>query len=175
MPSIISVSTLNDLQKFLGTIWVCPFLSATAGQLYPLFQLLKGNFELNSPCTLTPRATGALEQIAQASSAPQACRKVDGIPANFCLNFIENSYCSPVPASNACMVFTDGSGKTSRSVIVWQSNRQWLQNIKVVHGSSQLEDIAAVVRAFEKFQDELNIITDSAYLAGIVTKNRRSL
>lgn len=170
MPSIISVSTLNDLQKFLSTIWVRPFLGVTAGQLYPLFQLLKGNPEFNSPCTLIPRATGTLEQIAPALSSPHACRKVDGIPVNFCLNFIENSYCSPVPASNACMVFTDGSGKTSSSVIVWQSNRQWLQNIKVVHGSSQLADLAAVVRAFNKLQDELNTITDSAYLAGTATK-----
>lgn len=35
---------------------------------------------------------------------------------------------------------------------------QWLQDIKVVHGSSQLVELAAVVRAFEKFQEELNIV-----------------
>lgn len=45
-----------------------------------------------------------------------------------------------------------------------------LQDIKVVHGSSQLVELAAVVRAFKNFQEELNIIIDSAYLAGIVTK-----
>lgn len=44
------------------------------------------------------------------------------------LNFIEKSYCSPIPIANACTVFTDGSGKTGQSVLVWQSNGQWLQD-----------------------------------------------
>lgn len=61
------------------------------------------------------------------------------------LNFIEKSYCSPIPIANACTVFTDDSGKTARSVIVWQSNRQWLQDIEIVHGSSQLVELEAVV------------------------------
>ncbi|NXY64057.1 POK7 protein, partial [Callaeas wilsoni] len=44
------VSTLNDLQKLLGTInLVRPLLGITTEQLDPLFQLLKGNPELTSP------------------------------------------------------------------------------------------------------------------------------
>lgn len=111
------VPTLNDLQKFLKTInWVRPLLGITTEQLYPLFQLLKGNPELTSPHTLTPRATVALEQITQILSARQALRKVDDIPVNFYLNFIENSYCSPIQITNACTMFIDGSGKTGWSV-----------------------------------------------------------
>lgn len=68
------------------------------------------------------------------------------------------------------MVSTDDSGKTGRSVVVWQSNRQWLQDMNIVHGSSQLVELAAVVRASEKFQYELNIFIDSACFAGIVQK-----
>lgn len=269
------MSTLNDLQKLLRTInWVCPSLDVTIEQLDPLFRLPKGDHELTSTCTLTPRATEALEQITQMLSAQQAHKKVGGIPVNLYtlltqwddaqkdplvilewiflphqfgknivshielislsiqrgrqrllqldgadpsviylpvtrdyldwlqqhslafqvalqgfsgqlnihmpahtllnsssqLNFIEKSYCSPIPIANACRVFTDGSGKTGRSLIVWQSNRQWLQDVEVVHGSSQPVELAAVVRASEKFQDELNIVTDSAYVAGIVTR-----
>lgn len=270
------MSTLNDLQKLLRTInWVCPLLDVTIEQLDPLFRLPKGDHELASTCTLTPRATEALEQITQMLSAQQAHKKVGGIPVNLYtllaqwddaqkdplvilewiflphpfgktivsrielislsiqrgrqrhllqldgadpsviylpvtrdyldwlqqhslafqvalqgfsgqlnihmsahtllnslsqLNFIEKSYCSPIPIANACRVFTDGSGKTGRSLIVWQSNRQWLQDLEVVHGSSQPVELAAVVRAFEKFQDELNIVTDSAYVAGMVTR-----
>lgn len=121
------VSTLSDLQKLLGTInRLCLLLDVTTEQLYPFFQLLKENPEPTSPCSLTPRATETLEQITQVLSVRQACRKVDGFLANFSLNLFESSYCSPIPIANACMVFTYGSGKTGRSVTVWQSNRQWL-------------------------------------------------
>lgn len=70
----------------------------------------------------------------------------------FYLNFIEKYNCSPIPIANAYTVFTDGSGKTGQSVIVWQSNRQWLQDIKVVNGSSQLVELVAVVGALKNFK-----------------------
>lgn len=80
------MSTLNYLQKLLGTInWVRPLLGITTEELDTLFQLLKGGPELTAPCTLSPRATEALEQITHMLSAQQAHRKVDGIPVNFYL------------------------------------------------------------------------------------------
>lgn len=76
----------------------------------------------------------------------------------FYLNFIEKSYCSPIPIANAYTVFTDGSGKTGQSVILWQSNGQWLQDIKVVNGSSQLVELAAVVGALKNFKMNLILL-----------------
>ncbi|NWX38471.1 POK18 protein, partial [Notiomystis cincta] len=45
-----NISTLNDLQKLLGTInWICPLLGITTEELSPLFQLLKGDPDLPCP------------------------------------------------------------------------------------------------------------------------------
>ncbi|NXJ72272.1 POK6 protein, partial [Rostratula benghalensis] len=45
----LQINTLNDLQILLGTInWLRPFLDITTQELHPLFQLLKGNPDLNS-------------------------------------------------------------------------------------------------------------------------------
>ncbi|NXC11178.1 POK18 protein, partial [Orthonyx spaldingii] len=47
---ISRISTLNDLQKLLGTInWGCPLLGITTEPLDPLFELLKRDPELTSP------------------------------------------------------------------------------------------------------------------------------
>lgn len=45
-----NIKTLNDLQKVLGTInWVCPLLGLNNELLAPLFELLKGDTDLNAP------------------------------------------------------------------------------------------------------------------------------
>ncbi|NXY82425.1 POK7 protein, partial [Alcedo cyanopectus] len=45
-----SIKTLNDAQKLLGVInWVRPYLGLTTTQLSPLFNILKGDPDLNSP------------------------------------------------------------------------------------------------------------------------------
>ena len=53
--------TLNDFQKLLGDIqWVRPYLSLTNKQLQPLYDILPGNTDLNSPRYLTDAARKAL-------------------------------------------------------------------------------------------------------------------
>ncbi|XP_074426790.1 uncharacterized protein LOC141736479 isoform X2 [Larus michahellis] len=47
-------------------------------------------------------------------------------------------------------VFTNGSGKTHKSVIVWWDDRsqQWESDVETVSESPQIVELAAVVRAF---------------------------
>ncbi|KFO60866.1 hypothetical protein N302_07862, partial [Corvus brachyrhynchos] len=42
-------------------------------------------------------------------------------------------------------------------------------------GSPQMAELAAVVRAFEQFSEPFNLITDSAYVAGVVSRAERAL
>ncbi|TRZ06757.1 hypothetical protein HGM15179_020353 [Zosterops borbonicus] len=52
-----SVKTLNDAQKSMGVItWLRPYLGLTMAQLSTLFNILKGDPDLNSPWELTPEA-----------------------------------------------------------------------------------------------------------------------
>ena len=63
--------TLNDFQKLLGDIqWVRPYLSLTNKQLQPLYDILPGNTDLNSPRYLTDAARKALlvEQSIQSTA-----------------------------------------------------------------------------------------------------------
>ncbi|XP_058719390.1 uncharacterized protein LOC131592124 [Poecile atricapillus] len=70
-----SIKTLNDAQKLMGIItWLRPYLGLTTAQLSPLFNLLKGDPDLNSPRELTPEAQQALEDVQQAVSARQVYR-----------------------------------------------------------------------------------------------------
>ena len=48
-----NLRTLNDFQKLLGDIqWVRPYLGLTNKQLQPLYDILPGDIELNSPLSL---------------------------------------------------------------------------------------------------------------------------
>ena len=52
-----NLRTLNDFQKLLGDIqWVRPYLGLTNKQLQPLYDILLGDIELNSPRQLTDSA-----------------------------------------------------------------------------------------------------------------------
>ncbi|NXB65931.1 POK18 protein, partial [Struthidea cinerea] len=72
----------------------------------------------------------------------------------------------------ALTVFTDASGASHKSVMAWrnpQTNR-WERDIETVAGSPQVAELAAVVRAFERFPEPFNLVTDSAYVAGVVSR-----
>ena len=59
-----NLRTLNDFQKLLGDIqWVRPYLGLTNKQLQPLYDILLGDIELNSPRQLTDSARIALSLV----------------------------------------------------------------------------------------------------------------
>lgn len=78
--------------------------------------------------------------------------------------------------SRSCDSFTDGSGSSHKSVVTWKDPRmqKWESDIQVVVGSLQIAEVAAVVRAFEKFQPSFNLVTDLEYVAGIVMRAEHS-
>lgn len=82
---------------------------------------------------------------------------------------VQKSFLSKNPIKNALTIFTDGSGASHKSVLTWRNpqTRQWEADVEVIQGSPQVAELAAVVRAFEKFPKPFNLITDSTYVAGV--------
>ncbi|NXI34098.1 POK19 protein, partial [Galbula dea] len=75
--------------------------------------------------------------------------------------------CSRVPVQGL-IIFTDGSGKTGKSVITWKDDNGWHNFTSSVEGSLQLVELQAVTMAFQKFPNiPLNIVNDSSYVADI--------
>ncbi|RMC13241.1 hypothetical protein DUI87_10775 [Hirundo rustica rustica] len=66
----------------------------------------------------------------------------------------------------------DASGTSHKSVITWKNpqTQQWEKDIVEVEGSPQVAELAAVVRTFGKFPEPFNLVTDSAYVAGVVSR-----
>ena len=76
-----NIRTLHDTQKLLGTIhWVRCLLGISNADLSPLFNLLKGDSDLQSPCQLTPEACQALKKVADAISSRQAAPWAPELP-----------------------------------------------------------------------------------------------
>ncbi|TRZ11451.1 hypothetical protein HGM15179_015656 [Zosterops borbonicus] len=53
--------------------------------------------------------------------------------------------------------------------------QQWESDVTEVEGSPQVAELAAVVRAFERFSEPFNLVTDSAYVAGVVSRAENSV
>ncbi|NWU26674.1 POK8 protein, partial [Dyaphorophyia castanea] len=72
----------------------------------------------------------------------------------------------------ALTVFTDASGASHKSVLIWRDpqTQRWESDVETVEGSPQVAELAAVVRAFERFPEPVNVVTDSAYVAGVVSR-----
>lgn len=66
----------------------------------------------------------------------------------------------------ALTVFTDGSSHAHKSVMLWwdANFNLWDSDITTVSVSSQIPELAAVVRVFRQFSTPSNLITDSAYV-----------
>ncbi|RMC20237.1 hypothetical protein DUI87_01083 [Hirundo rustica rustica] len=77
----------------------------------------------------------------------------------------------------ALTVFTDASRASHKSVITWKDpqTQQWEKDIVEVEGSPQVAELAVVVRAFERFPEPLNLVTDSAYVAGVVSRAEQAV
>lgn len=79
---------------------------------------------------------------------------------------------------DALTVFTDASGGSHKSVMTWKDpqTQRWEMDVNYVEGSPQVAELDAVVRAFEKFQDRpFNLVTDSAYVAGVVARAEQAV
>ncbi|XP_017588158.1 PREDICTED: endogenous retrovirus group K member 18 Pol protein-like [Corvus brachyrhynchos] len=75
---------LRDLQQLCGSInWVRPLLGVMTEDLAPLFNLLRGSEELDSPRTITPEARDTITKVQQALSSRQAHRAEPTLPFNF--------------------------------------------------------------------------------------------
>ncbi|NXY11267.1 POK7 protein, partial [Pteruthius melanotis] len=74
-------------------------------------------------------------------------------------------------------VFTDASRKTLKAGLTWQDKGKWLSEILEGPGDSlQVLELRAVIRVFEKWQDDpINIVSDSLYVVGVVEHMERSL
>ncbi|NXQ66586.1 POK8 protein, partial [Quiscalus mexicanus] len=72
----------------------------------------------------------------------------------------------------AMTIFTDASGRSHKSVMTWRDpqTREWESDVTEVEGSPQIAELDAVVRAFERFPGPFNLVTDSAYVAGVVSR-----
>ncbi|RMC17352.1 hypothetical protein DUI87_05933 [Hirundo rustica rustica] len=77
----------------------------------------------------------------------------------------------------ALTVFTDASGKSHKSVLTWKApqTQQWEADVAEVEGSPQVAELAAVIRAFERFPEPFNLVTDSAYVAGVVSRAEQAI
>ncbi|XP_014109964.1 PREDICTED: endogenous retrovirus group K member 18 Pol protein-like [Pseudopodoces humilis] len=77
----------------------------------------------------------------------------------------------------ALTVFTDASGTSHKSVMTWRNpqTQLWEADVEFVEGSPQIAELAAVVRAFEKFSEPINLVTDSAYVAGVVSRAEQTV
>lgn len=77
----------------------------------------------------------------------------------------------------ALTVFTDASGACHKSVMTWRNpqTQHWEADVEFVEGLPQIAELAAVVRAFEKVSEPFNLVTDSAYVAGVVSRAEQAV
>lgn len=61
--------------------------------------------------------------------------------------------------------------------MTWKDSKtqKWESDIQIVEGSLQIAELAAVVRAFERFKEPINLVTDLAYVASLVARAEHSL
>lgn len=76
--------TLQELHQLCGSInWIRPLLGLTTEDLAPLFNLLRGNDELNSPRILTLEVKISISKVQHALSAKQAHRYDPALPFQY--------------------------------------------------------------------------------------------
>lgn len=84
------------------------------------------------------------------------------------LSLIPLNSCTPL---KGITVFTDGSGKTGKTIVTWKEKSEWQTLEEHESASLQLVELRAVAVAFQHFPHiPLNIVTDSAYIADITQR-----
>ena len=78
-----TLHTLNDFQKLLGDInWLHPTVDIPTCHLTHLFDVLKGDSNLNSPRKLTPEASQELQWIEQKIASSRLTRIDPSLPVS---------------------------------------------------------------------------------------------
>ena len=76
----------------------------------------------------------------------------------------------------ALTVFTDASSKTKMAGFVWKENGIWQSERFVCDTSVQILELKAVIAVLNRWNiQDLNIVTDSLYVAGVVQRIERAL
>lgn len=74
-------------------------------------------------------------------------------------------------------VFTDASGASHKLVMTWRNpqTQHWEADVAFVEESPQVAELATIVRVFERFLEPINLVTDSAYVAGVVSRAEQAI
>uniref|UniRef100_A0A8D2QPW3 RNA-directed DNA polymerase n=1 Tax=Zosterops lateralis melanops TaxID=1220523 RepID=A0A8D2QPW3_ZOSLA len=116
----------------------------------------------------------ALDSYTGQISIHRPAHKIFNSDAQFKLNLKSVQSKRPL---EALTIFTDASGGSHKSVVTWKDpqTQQWESDVAEVEGSPQIAELAAVVRAFERFSEPFNLVTDSSYVAGVVSRAENSI
>ncbi|RMC05583.1 hypothetical protein DUI87_17668 [Hirundo rustica rustica] len=116
----------------------------------------------------------ALDSFTGQISIHRPAHKIFNQDVKFVLSLKE--VCSRRPLK-ALTVFTDTSGRSHKSVLTWKGpqTQEWEADVAEVEGSSQVAELAAVVTAFERFPEPFNLVTDSTYVAGLVSRAEQAI
>ncbi|RMC09851.1 hypothetical protein DUI87_13638 [Hirundo rustica rustica] len=116
----------------------------------------------------------ALDSFAGQILIHQPAHKIFNQEVKFILSLKEVRSRRPL---KALTIFTDASGRSHKSVLTWKDpqTQQWEADVAEVEGSPQVAELAAVVRAFERFSEPFNLVTDSAYVAGVVSRAEQAV
>ncbi|NWY45242.1 POK6 protein, partial [Sylvia atricapilla] len=73
---------------------------------------------------------------------------------------------------SAITAFTDAGKKSRRAAIVWKKEKKWHQQIleAVPEDSLQTLELSAVVWAVAHIDEPLNVVSDSLYVVGVVSR-----
>ncbi|KAF4803567.1 hypothetical protein TURU_015008 [Turdus rufiventris] len=77
----------------------------------------------------------------------------------------------------ALIVFTEASRASPKSVMTWRNpqTQNWEGDVEFVEGSPKVAELATVVRAFEKFSEPINLVTDSVKVAAMVSRAEQAV
>ncbi|RMC21005.1 hypothetical protein DUI87_01861 [Hirundo rustica rustica] len=105
----------------------------------------------------------ALDSFTGQISIHRPAHKIFNQDVNFTLNLKDVRSRKPL---EALTVFTEASGRSHKSVMTWKDpqTQQWEADVAEVEGSPQVAELAAVVRAFERFPKPFNLV------AGVVSR-----
>ena len=113
LPYAHEVKTLNDLQKLIGNInWIRNCCGIDNRVLSPLFDLLKGDCDINAPRRLTQEAQAALSHIEGELIKRQCHRRAEELPIQLYL-------CNQDPQPLALIAQWDPSSPDPLLLLEW--------------------------------------------------------